>query len=165
MKNWLFGKDPDNGEDWRQKEKGMTENEMVGWHHWLDGRVFEQAPGVGDGQGSLVCCSPWGPKESDMTERLNWTDDCPPPQPTPLRVSCYKASQSINVQGFVWTYVFNFLGKDTGVQWLGHKSCCRCMLNFLRHYQAGFQSEMISAVSESPSCSTSMLMLNVIFGF
>ena len=68
--NWLLGKDPDAGKDWRQ-EKGMTENEMVGWHHWLDGYEFEQVPGVGVGQGSLACCSPWGRKESDTTEQLN----------------------------------------------------------------------------------------------
>ena len=68
---WLLGKDPDAGKDWRQ-EKGMTEDEIVGWHHWLDGHEFKQAPGVGDGQGGLMCCSPWGRKESDMTERLNW---------------------------------------------------------------------------------------------
>ena len=73
-KNWLIGKDPGTGKDRRQEEKGMTEDEMVGWHHRLDGRESEQAPGVGDGQGSLVCCSPWGRKESDMTERLNWTE-------------------------------------------------------------------------------------------
>ena len=71
-KNWLIGKDRDAGKDWRQEEKGMTEDEMVGWHHWLNGHGFEQAPGVGDGQGSRVCCSPWDHKESDMTERLNW---------------------------------------------------------------------------------------------
>ena len=69
-KNWLLRKDPDAGKDWRQEEKGMTEVEMVGCHHWLDGHEFEQALGVGDGQGGLVCCSPWGHKESDMTERL-----------------------------------------------------------------------------------------------
>ena len=61
----------DAGKDWRQDEKGMTEYEMVGWHHWLDGHEFEQALGDGEGQGSLVCCSPWGCKESDMTELLN----------------------------------------------------------------------------------------------
>ena len=60
-KNWLIGKDPDAGKDWRQ-EKGMTEDEMAGWHHWLDGHELEQSPGVGDRQGSLVCCSPWGCK-------------------------------------------------------------------------------------------------------
>ena len=67
-------KDPDAGKDWRWEEKGMTEDEMVGWHHWLNGHEFEQAPGIGDGQGSLACCSPWGHKESDRTEWLNWTD-------------------------------------------------------------------------------------------
>jgi len=65
--------DPDAGKDWRQ-EKGTTEDEMVKWHHWLYGHAFEQAPGVGDGQGSLACCSSWGCKESDMTEQLNWTE-------------------------------------------------------------------------------------------
>ena len=72
-KNWLTGKDPDAGKDWRQEEKGMTEDEMVGRHHWLDGHEFAQALGVGNGQGSLACCSPWGHKESDITEWLNWT--------------------------------------------------------------------------------------------
>ena len=74
VKNWLIGKDPDAGEDWRQEEKGTTEDEMVGWHHRLNGREFEWTPGVGDRQGSLACCSPWGRKESDTTERLNWTE-------------------------------------------------------------------------------------------
>ena len=73
-KNWLIGKGSDAGEDRRQEEKGTTEDEMAGWHHWLDGQEFEQALGVGDGQGSLMCCSPWGHKESNMTERLNWTE-------------------------------------------------------------------------------------------
>ena len=75
VKNWLIGKDPDAGKDWRQEEKGMTEDEMVGWYHWLDGLEFEQAPGVGDGQGGLVCCSPGGRKESDMSDwtELNWS--------------------------------------------------------------------------------------------
>ena len=73
-KNWLIGKDPNAGRDWRQEEKGTTEDEIVGWHHWLNGHEFEQAPGVDDGQGSLACCSPWSRKESDMTECLNWTE-------------------------------------------------------------------------------------------
>ena len=68
-----FEKDPNAETDWRQ-EKGTTEDEMAGWHHQLDGQELEQALGVGDGQGSLTCCSPWGCKQSDMTERLNWTD-------------------------------------------------------------------------------------------
>ena len=74
VKNWLIWKDPDGGKDWRQEEKGATEDEMVGWHHRLDGHAFEQALGVGVGQGSLACCSPWYCKESDVTERLNWTE-------------------------------------------------------------------------------------------
>ena len=75
VKNWLIWKDPDAGKDWRWEEKGTTEDEMVGWYHQLDGHEFEQALGVGDGQGRLVCCSPWGCKELDLTERLNWTED------------------------------------------------------------------------------------------
>ena len=67
VKNWFIGKDPDARKDWRQEEKEMTEDEMVGWHHWLDGHEFEQAPGVGDGQGGLACCSPWV-AESDTIE-------------------------------------------------------------------------------------------------
>ena len=71
VKNWLIGKDPDAGKDWGREEKGMTEDEMIGWHHWLNGHEFEQTPGDSEGQGSLVCCSPWGCKELDMTEGLN----------------------------------------------------------------------------------------------
>ena len=74
VKNWLTWKDPDDGKDWRQEEKGITGDEMAGWHHWLNGCEFEQAPGVGDEQGGLACCSTWGCKELDMTERLNWTE-------------------------------------------------------------------------------------------
>ena len=73
-KIWLIWKDLDVGKDWGQKEKGTTEDEMVGWHHWLNGHGFRWTPGVGDGQGGPACCSSWGRKESDMTERLNWTD-------------------------------------------------------------------------------------------
>ena len=65
---------PDNGKDWGWEEKGMTEDEMVGWHHWLHGHEFGWTPGVGDGQGGLTCCSAWGCKESDTTEWLNWTE-------------------------------------------------------------------------------------------
>ena len=71
---FVTGKDPDAGKDWRQ-EKGMTEDEMVWWHYQLDGREFEQTPEVGDGQGSLACCSPWGCNELDTTEWLNWLTD------------------------------------------------------------------------------------------
>ena len=71
VKNWLIGKDPDAGKDWWQEEKGNTEGEKFGWHHQLNGHEFEQAPGDSEGQGSLVCCSPWGHKESDTTEQPN----------------------------------------------------------------------------------------------
>ena len=73
-KSWLIWKDPDAGKDWRQEEKGTTEDEIVRWHHRLNGHGFEWTPGVGDGQGVLACCSSWGHKESDTTERLNWTE-------------------------------------------------------------------------------------------
>ena len=74
VKNWLIGKDSDVGRDWGQEEKGTTEDEMAGWHHWLDGREFEWTPGDGDGQGGLACFDSWGRKELDTTERLNWTE-------------------------------------------------------------------------------------------
>ena len=74
-KNWLIWKDPDAGKNWRL-EKGMTEDKIFGWHHQLNGHEFERALGVCDGQGSLECCSPWGCKKSDTTERLNWLIEC-----------------------------------------------------------------------------------------
>ena len=74
-KSWLIlNLDPDAGKDWEQEEKGATEDEMVGWHHQHNGHGFGWTPGVGDGQGGLVCCGSWGPKESDTTEQLNWTE-------------------------------------------------------------------------------------------
>ena len=73
-KSWLIGKDPDSGKNWRHEEKGMIEDEMVGWHQQLDRHEFEQDSGVVDGQGGLVCCSPWGHKESDRV-RHDWTTD------------------------------------------------------------------------------------------
>ena len=85
--NWLIGKDPDAGKDWKWEKKG-TEDEIVGWHHWLNGRESEWTPGVGDGQGGLACCNSWGCKELDMTEWLNWTELnswCPG---NPLQYSC-----------------------------------------------------------------------------
>ena len=74
VKSRLIWKDPDAGKDWRQEEKGTTEDEMVGCNHWHNGHGFGWTPGVGDGQGGLVCCGSWGRKELDMTERLNWTN-------------------------------------------------------------------------------------------
>ena len=76
-KSWFIGKDPNAGKDWRQEEKGVTEDEMVGWHHRLNGHEFEQAPGDSEGQGSLVCCHPWGHKESDTTSWLKNKLDVP----------------------------------------------------------------------------------------
>ena len=73
-KSWLTGKDSVAGRDWGQEEKGTTEDEMAGWHHWLDGHESEWTPGVGDGQGGVACCDSWGRKELDTTERLNWTE-------------------------------------------------------------------------------------------
>ena len=74
VKSWLIEKDSDAGRDWGQKKKEMTEDEMAGWHHRLDGCEFEWTPGGGDGQGGLACCDSWGHKESDMTEQVNWTE-------------------------------------------------------------------------------------------
>ena len=74
VKSWLIGKHSDAGRDWGQEEKGMTEDEMAGWHHQLDGHEFEWTSGNGDGQGGLACCDSWGCKELDMTEQLNWTE-------------------------------------------------------------------------------------------
>ena len=92
VKSWLTVKDPDAGKDWRQEKKGMTEDEMVGWHHWFKEHEFEQTPGDCEGQGSLVYCSPWSHKESDTTEQLNNNTirKAPPPWPclnlvTPLK--------------------------------------------------------------------------------
>ena len=74
VKSWLIEKDPDAGKDWGQDEKGSTEDELVGWHHRLNGHEFEQTPGNSEGQGSLACCNSWGRKESDTTERLIWSE-------------------------------------------------------------------------------------------
>ena len=74
VKSWLIGKDSDAGRDWEQEEKGTTEDDMAGWHHRLDGCEFRWTPGVGYGQGGLACCDSWCRKESDMTERMNWTE-------------------------------------------------------------------------------------------
>ena len=76
-KSWFIGKDPDAGRHWGQEEKGTAEDEMAGWHHWLDGRESEWTPGVGDGQGGLACCDSWGCKESDTTEGLIWSGSKP----------------------------------------------------------------------------------------
>ena len=96
-------KDHDSGNGWRQ-EKGITEDEMVGWHHQIDGHEFEQAPGAGDGQGSLACCSPWGRKESDVTA-LNWAEPNEHPFSLHACLICWALSKS---QGLY--FVFKFIG-------------------------------------------------------
>ena len=73
-KSWLIGKDSDAERDWGEEDEGTIEDEMAGWHHWIDSREFDWTPGDGVGQGGLACCNSWGRKESDTTERLNWTD-------------------------------------------------------------------------------------------
>ena len=89
-KSWLIGKDSDAGRDWGQEEKGTIEDEMGGWHHWLDGHESEWTPGVGDGQGGLACCDSWGHKESDTTEQLIWSElnSFATPQLYPARLLC-----------------------------------------------------------------------------
>ena len=82
VKNWFLGKDPYAEKDWRQEEKGTTVDEMTGWHHWLDGHEFEQALGDGEGQGSLMSCSPWGHKELDTTKQLKNNQQSEPRYPT-----------------------------------------------------------------------------------
>ena len=101
VKSWLIGKDPDAGTDWGQEEKGTTEDEVVGWHHWLNGHEFEQDPGVGDGQGSLACCSPWGHKESDTTEWLNWTE---------LNQGPCEQRHHINYDRAIWWRIWRIMG-------------------------------------------------------
>ena len=93
-KSWLIEKDSNAGKDWGQEEKGTTEDEMIGWHHRLDGHGFGWTPGVGDGQGGLACCDWWSRKESDTTERLNWTELNPTLTPMGL---CYRFFQLVFV--------------------------------------------------------------------
>jgi len=116
VKNWLIGKDPDAGKDWRWEEKGMTEDEMAGWHHRLNGHEFEWAAGDSDRQGGLACCSPWGHKESDTTEQLTWTElitpsgkasltAYTPPQPLPLPPIALKSSSRFQNFSVIILYV------------------------------------------------------------
>ena len=112
-KNWVIGKDPDVGKDWRQEQKVMTEDEMVGWHHGLNGHEFEQTTRVGDGQGSLAWCSIWGCKELDTTELLNWNLNMGP--------WCRRKNLEVSPSGFwsrsaTWQWMFQF-GWSVGCIW------------------------------------------------
>ena len=103
VKSWLIWKDLVVGKDWWQEEKGMTEDKMVGWHHWLNGHEFGQTPGIVDGQGGLACCSSWGRKELDTTEQLNWTD--------------WRLNLPLGKSSFILAYtVFKKLSKKGGQQ-------------------------------------------------
>ena len=108
VKSWLVGKDSDAGRDWGQEEKGTTEDEMAGWHHWLDGREFVWTLGVGDGQGGLACCNSWGHKASDTTERLKWTELNWTEDLVKLKIFC-KTKETINKtkgQSIEWKKIF-----------------------------------------------------------
>ena len=110
-KSWLIGKDSDAGRDWGQEEKGTTEDEMAVWHHWLDGCESEWTPGVGDGQGGLVCCDSWGRKESDTTEQLNWTE---PSFPTVPCLGIYPKE----MQSLYWKYILPHLHCIISESWI-----------------------------------------------
>ena len=123
VKKWFIWTDPYAGKDWRQEDKGMTEDKMVGWHHQLDVHEFEQDLGVGDGQGSLVCCSPWGHKELDTTELLNCTE------PTCLLWNLF-AGQEATVKTGHRTIDWFLIRKTV------HQGCIlpRCLFNLYAEY-------------------------------
>ena len=98
-------KRPSAGKDWKQEEKGITEDEMVGWHHQFDGHEFEQAPGIGNGQGSVVCCSPWGLKKLDTIKQLNWLTQCYGLNCVALYFICWKPCPQILR---MWVFVNRF---------------------------------------------------------
>ena len=106
-KRWLIGKDSDAGRDSGQEGKGMTEDEMVGWHHRLDGRESEWTPGVGDGQGGLACCDSWGRKEPGTTEWLNWKATNFPQPPSQTHLPAQKSGTFYC--GKVWHAKFTIL--------------------------------------------------------
>ena len=107
VKSWLIGKDSAAGRGWGQEEKGTTEDKMAGWHHRLNGREFEWTPGVGDGQGGLACWNSWGCKESDTTERLNWTE----------------------LISFVWSnLIYNKISYLLSIHWRGNVKLLFCLV-------------------------------------
>ena len=123
VKSWLIGKDSDAGRDWGQEEKGSTEDEMAGWHHRLDGCEFEWTPGIGDGQGGLVCCDSWGHRELDITEQLNWTDCCTVTLFTHVLCSC-RVFHWVKIPAsdptLLWWVFGLFLGP-----WYYEQCCCK----------------------------------------
>ena len=150
-KSWLIGKDSDAGRDWGQEEKGTAEDEMAGWHHWLEWPGVEWTSGVGDGQGGLACCGSWGHKESDTTERLNWTD----------AVKVYTVSMKRNKMRYACTYsifILSFTDVQLNcfmswllwimLQWTGSSCSARilcflflgCIFKFLRNFHTVFYS-------------------------
>ena len=132
VKNWLIGKDPGARKCWRQEEKGMTEDEMVGWYHRLNGHEFEQALGAGDGQGSLACCSPWGHKESETTEWLNWTE----------LTHCEVVTSVCGGDGDIWTNVLVPL-------WAWHSSRLQKLQKlYLRTSRSALGAEMSGLLRE-----------------
>ena len=118
-KSWIIRENPDAGQDWRQEEKGTTEDRMVGWHHRLNGHEFEQAPGDGEGQGSLACCSPWGRKKLDVTERLNYNNPSKYPHPllSTLTVICdwVITSHLLQVSALSVAFVQSIFNKQLGL--------------------------------------------------
>ena len=118
-KNWLIEKDPDAGKDRRREEKRTTEDEMVGWHHWLIGHEFEQIPGVGDGQGSLTCCRPQGCKELDTTEWLNWIElnsSVSSIEHARLSLEKPEGSEHSSLSSLSWMCQSYYLGKESEIQ-------------------------------------------------
>ena len=118
MQSWLIGKDSEAGRDWEQEEKGTTEDEMAGWHHRLYGREFEWTLGVGDGQGGLACCNSRGRKESDMTERLNWTENKKEKEGKCLGLASKSGDMYL---GMIWK-VWVWFGKTLALMTLSHPS-------------------------------------------
>ena len=132
-KNWLIEKAPNAGKDWRQEEKRSTEDEMVGWHHRLDEEEFEQPPGVGDGLGSLACCSAWGHKELDTTEWLNSLMGLVLDNRTGTHRTKVTSTSSVYLTYFIKNYAAEVQNSNISKSWLWHmhidmqfKKKCRC---------------------------------------
>ena len=137
--SWLIGKDPDARRDWGQEEKGTTEDDMAGWHHWLDGHESGWTLGVGDGQGGLVCCNSWGHKESDTSERLNWTDLSQEFFPQFIRNNIAREHPCM----YLLMHTFEDLSQAQTWRW----NCWfygASIINFISRHQGSFQSTCTS---------------------